>query len=615
MQLPLFLPASTWRPPASLPPIEGPFAIDLETKDPNLKERGPGYKRRDGYITGFALANEHHQCYLPIKHEDGDNLPPNVVINYIRRLIEQAPYIVTANGSYDVGWLVADGITQLSNFPRIFDVQVAEALLDEEQLSYSLDNIAKSYGLPPKDETLLREAANAYEMVNKGQFNPKADMWRLSARYVGKYAEQDAALTWKLHTIQSTAIEKEGLQQVFQLESEVLPILVDMSLKGVPVNLAAAEELADKLRKRESELHSKYGSLDVWSSQQLAEYFRSKGIPVPQTAKGNDSLTKGYLESLDLPIAKEILELRGLNRLRKVYIEDTILKGHFNGRVHCDFKQTTSDEGGTRSGRLSSQNPNLQQVPKRSGFGKLIRNLYIAEPDHLWCSADYSSQEPRLQVHYALLMNLTGAKEAAQAFADGTKLYTFFEQATSLPYNICKMLCLGISYGMGLPTMAEQINMSQNQCRMVLDKFTAKAPFLRMLFDRAMGSAQEKGYIKTIYGRKSRFDFWTPSFEEAPVKGLKNARVKFGANTRLQRAFVSKALNRLIQGSAADQTKLAMVNAYKAGIDLRLPVHDELNAMVANEQQANQLKEIMETAITLHPPLTAAVDMDIGKSW
>jgi DNA polymerase I-like protein with 3'-5' exonuclease and polymerase domains len=342
-------------------------------------------------------------------------------------------------------------------------------------------------------------------------------------------------------------------------------------------------------------------------------------VKVPRTEKGNYSCTKEFLAHAKEPICQRINELRGINRLRKVFVEDIALNGTYKGRIHADFRQTASDEGGTRSGRLSSSNPNLQQVPKRSKWGKLIRSLYVAEPDTLWCKADYSSQEPRLQVHYALLENLPGAVEAKEAFERGVKLYTFFEEATGLPYDTCKMLCLGIGYGMGKVKMSETLGVSIDECESILANFNRKAPFLRQLFDRTMSAASRRGHIRTIYGRKAHFNQWTPGFGH-PVFRDRDGALAYNANpqsnnthSKIERAFTSKALNRLIQGSAADQSKLAMVQCFREGFDVRLPVHDEINAMVKTEAEAKGLAEIMENVIQLKVPTVA--DLDVGPTW
>ena len=607
MQIPLFEPQSKWRPPAVLPELDSVISVDLETHDPNIKKSGPGYKRRDGKVVGVAIADKHHQIYLPFDHFGGDNLDKQTVLSYVKYAINKADEIIMANATYDLGWLET---LSLSVSCPVRDIQVAEALIDEEKFSYSLDSISKKYLKKGKKEDGLQNAADTYGI------NAKSDMWKLPARHVGKYAEADARLTYDAYQHQIPILKEQGLWKVWELECELIPVLVYMSRMGVPVNLDAAEQLNTQLKIKESALLNEFKTLDIWSPQQLGKYCESLGLVVPRTDKGNYSVAKDFLLHCEHPQVKKIQEARSINRLRKVFIEDIILNQNHNGRIHADFRQTASDEGGTRSGRLSSSNPNMQQVPKRSDIGKAIRQLYIAEQGSLWCKADYSSQEPRLQVHYALLGQfgkpLPGAEQAKLAFEQGEKLYTFFEKTTGLPYDTCKMLCLGISYGMGMSKMAKTLGISDEFCKTTMRKFNKEAPFLKILFDNVMNRASTKGYIRTILGRRARFDFWTNDFNNTPVKTYGYAKSKY-PDGQLFRAFCSKALNRLIQGSAADQAKVAMVNAYKAGMDLRLPVHDEINAMVADEQESNKLKEIMEQAIPLKVPVIA--DIDLGGTW
>jgi len=613
-QEPLFRPQSDWTPPTQFPELGSVIALDVETRDPCLKETGPSFKRGEGEVVGIALANENTELYLPFNHQGGGNLPKETVINYVCHTLEQADEVIMANALYDLGWL--DSL-DLPVRGTVRDIQVAEALIDEERYSYSLDNLSTDYLNRRKGEEMLRAAADCYGLANKG-FDPKRDMWRLPSCYVGRYGEMDARNTFDIYTLQVPRLHSEDLWSVFQLECEVTKVLRYMTKMGVPIDQTAAEQLRDELYTEEKRLRDKFGTLDIWSPQQLGKFLTSKQIRVPRTEKGNYSVTKEFLSQQKDPICVALNALRGINRLRTVFVEEPIHKWSFKGRIHPSFKQTTSDEGGTRSGRLSSSDPNMQQVPKRSKWGKRIRSLYIAEPGHLWCKADYSSQEPRFQVHYAMLENLPKAQEACEAFKKGVKLYAFFEDATGLPYDTCKMLCLGIGYGMGKKKMSETLGVSEYECESILNRFNEHAPFLRQLFDRTMAAASRRGYIRTILGRRSHFNKWTPGFGH-PTFNSKEQAVEYARNNIEgnrcfpERAFTSKALNRLIQGSSADQTKLAMVECFRAGLDLRLPVHDELNSMVKNEKEAKLMCEIMEHVIKLKVPTVA--DLDLGKTW
>lgn len=607
-QEPLFQPTSTWRPPAVLPQLGSVIALDTETRDPCLKDTGPSFKRGEGEVVGIALADKNTTLYLPIAHQGGDNLDRKLIISYVETVLRNASEVIMANALYDLGWLDTLG---LSVSCPVRDIQVAEALLDEERYSYSLDNLSKDYLGKGKKESGLHSAADAYATANSA-FDPKSDMWRLPARHVGLYAEADARYTYDIYHLQLPKLHDEDLGRVWELECEVTKVLFSMTKKGVPIDQEAAEKLRDEMVLREQQLLSEFSNTDIWSPPQLGKFLVDRGIKVPKTDKGNYSVTKEFLAHSNEPICQQLNELRGLNRLRKVFIEDICLNGTYKNRIHADYRQTASDEGGTRSGRLASSNPNIQQVPKRSSWGKRIRTLYVAEPDTLWCKADYSSQEPRLQTHYALLENLPKAQEAKQAWLDGKKLYTFFEEVTGLDYDTCKMLCLGIGYGMGKYKMSETLGVSIDECESILERFNRHAPFLRQLFDRTMATASRRGYIRTIMGRRAHFNQWTPGYGE-PVFKTKESAQQAANGGRIERAFTSKALNRLIQGSAADQTKLALVECFRAGLDLRMTVHDEISSFVTTEKEAQLQKEIMENVIRLEVPVVS--DLDLGPTW
>jgi DNA polymerase I-like protein with 3'-5' exonuclease and polymerase domains len=353
-------------------------------------------------------------------------------------------------------------------------------------------------------------------------------------------------------------------------------------------------------------------NFDIWSTPQIGHWMTEQGILVPKTPKGNYSVTKDFLEQHTDTRLNGLKNLRQINRLRKVFIEDGIVKGHHKGRIHASFVQVARDDGGVRNGRFSCKQPNLQQVPKRSDLGKLIRALYLAEEGMLWAKPDYSSQEPRLQVHYALILNLAGSEEALQALVDGIKIYTFLEKATGLDYDTCKMLVLGLGYGMGVETMSDKLGVSETRCSEIRDQFKEKAPYLSLLFDRCRDKAEDKGFLKTLLGRRARFDWWSSGYDGKPIKG-REAALRAYPNQMIERQFTFKAMNALIQGGSGDQVKKAMVLGDEAGVDIRLPVHDEVCSMVYDEKGGLLMKEIMEHAVELKVP--TVVDLDLGPSW
>jgi DNA polymerase-1 len=619
LQEPLFLPNSSWTPPAVFPTFGPVIALDTETRDPYLKQTGPSFKRGEGEVVGISIADKVSQVYLPIAHQGGGNLAKNLVISYVRSIVSASQEVLMHNAMYDMGWLRTLDI----EVPAIVrDVRVADTLIDENLGVYSLDAIALRRLDEGKREDGLNAVADAYKLANgKKKFNPKSDMWRLHSRFVGQYAEADARLTFDIYQLQKPELRKQGLWKLWEMECQVTKVLDYMTMKGIPVDTEAAEQLRDEMWAAEQKIKVRHAGVNLESSYELADYLKTKGIRTPKTKKGNPSVKNEWLEAQTDPLIQEIAQARQLRKIRSDYIENTILGDHcYGGRIHGSFKQTATEDGGTVTGRLSSSDPNLQQIPARSSWGKRVRTLYVAEPDCLLGKADYSAQEPRLQVHYALLQKLAGSQEALDAFLAGIKMYTFFEKATGLPYATCKMLCLGIAYGMQSKTMSEKLGVSKDDCDRIMDNFDQKAPFLRQLFEATQRVAKKRGYIRTIMGRRARFDLWDAGWDQEnnrPSKSytLEEAREKYG-NIQLNRSYTYKALNRLVQGSAGDMSKLAMVRAYEAGLDIRLPVHDEIVANIESPEQGHQLGQIMKDAGTeLGCLVPMEVDVDIGKTW
>ena len=625
-QIPLFDIHSPWRPPTELIDFSSApmLGIDTETRDEKLRILGPGYTRGDGYIVGIGISDGHRSAYYPIRHAGGDNLSEEIVLPYIREMLSHDREYIFAKATYDLGWLKYHGINVNG---KIRDIQVAEGLLDETRLSYSLDSLAFDYLGERKEEALLEQAAENYRSANqrnggrgKKAFDKKKDLWRLPARYVGPYGAADPRQTLEIYKKQIPKLREEGLWKVWELECKITPICHEMSMAGIRVDLNEADKLNEKLKKQARILEKECEGVDLWSVSNVCQLLQKKGIETPKTEKGNDSAPKAFLEGVKHPIAKAVIQARQIDRLRGPFLEKNILNNNVKGRIHSQFLQTTREEGGTRSGRFSCQGPNMQQVPKRSDIGKLLRALYIAEDNYLWCKCDYSSQEPRLQVHYGLILGFQGSLEALRYFNEGKKLYNLIVDATGCTYAMSKDILLGLSYGMGLKRLAATLGMSMQEAEeIVLTPLRLKVPFIFELAKRLKNKANKSGVIKTIYGRKARFDWWAPQYDPnakdqlPPIKGFDKAQEVY-RNTPLQRAFLNKSLNCLIQGSAADQTKVAMVDLWEAGIKTRLPVHDELNDPACpNHKQANLMKEIMENAIKLKIPTVG--DLDVGPTW
>ena len=259
--------------------------------------------------------------------------------------------------------------------------------------------------------------------------------------------------------------------------------------------------------------------------------------------------------------------------------------------------------------------PNLQQMPIRSEFGSEVRKIFLPEEGEYWISADYSQQEPRLLTHFAILNKNEGAENVRQAFVKGLDFHQQTADMADIPRRLAKTIGLGVMYGMGYKKMAIDLDITPMEAKAMLKEFRIKVPFMQGMLEAVMNRANQVGTIRTLLGRKCRFDLYEPNWYE-PLKfykamPLKQAEAEYG---NVKRAGTYKALNRLIQGSAADQTKKAMVDVYeKLGITPLLQMHDELNCSVKSDKEGEDVKDIMENCIKLEVP--SKVEYKIKDNW
>jgi len=592
------------------------MAIDLETCDPNLTTLGPGWTRNDGFIVGIAIAAGDFEGYYPIKHEGGGNLTQRRVMEWLKVQLA-TPHIpkIMHNATYDAGWLRWAGVCVEG---RLIDTMIAAPLIDENRFSYSLNNLGRDYIGVGKSEASLRAAAKSFGL------DPKKDMWRLPAKYVGAYAEQDARMTLKLWNRFEPELASQDLKTIFDLETSLIPLMIDMRERGVKVDVDGAERAKKKLMGMKIEINADIKrdlgfNVEPWVATSVAKAFDHYSIPYNKTDTTNKpSFTKAYLQGCPHPIAAKILRLRELDKAHNTFI-DSILRHEHKGRIHCEFHQLRSDDGGTVTGRFSSSNPNLQQIPAREPEIKsLIRGLFLPEEGCKWGSFDYSSQEPRLLVHYCA--SLTESEKHAQIesvveeYQKGdVDFHQMVADMAGISRKQAKTVNLGIMYGMGRAKLAATLDITVEEAKNLLETYHEKVPFVKGLADRVSTKAQKDGRIRTILGRKCRFDMWEPrSFEYNKPMKLKEAQAEYGPQ-RIRRAFTYKALNKLIQGSAADQTKKAMADCYAEGLVPLMTVHDELCFSVESEQQASKITEIMETGLPLKVP--SKVDQELGNNW
>lgn len=639
------MPDSSWAPPTSFPSLdhETEIAIDTETYDPNLKERGPGYLRRngekyDGLLCGVSVATAGWKAYYPLAHPDGTVVDPAHLASYLASLCARSGVsYLFANAQYDLGWLRTLGVEVRG---RICDIQVADTLIDEENpAGYTLEALCQRWLGETKNEETLRAAGNAL-----GYDNPKAAMHKIPTRYVGPYAEADVDQTFRIFRKIKEHPEWPELKQIWDLECDVTRVLFEMMWKGVRVDLDYGQKLNERWKREEEECYRVLGFREIWEDTAVRRHFAKEGVV------HHGSLDKGFLEATEHPHGKVIRKARELNRCRATFLEQNLLQNSVQGRIHPQYVQLARDDGGTRTGRLSCKNPNAQQFPKRSGLidSKSIRKCLIPEEGLDWAKLDFWSQEPTIQCHYGLIEKLPGAPEVAEQFARGVKLYKFIEDATKgrCNYDQAKAVALGRSYGMGKAKMASGLRMDIDECGTILETFDGVAAYIGILAERFASRAQTRGWIRTLMGRRRRFNFWQPILtteERRAVWDLKTlpkeqALKKYGLKRYdqlvllakypagqlgkvrtdfpgrpLERAFTYKAFNAGIQGSAADQGKKALVDIYKSiGLPC-LAVHDEVSKSVAGMKEARIMKEIMVSAIRLRLPVKA--DLDLGASW
>ena len=586
------------------------IAIDLETCDPNLMTMGPGWARKDGFIVGIAVAAGDNAWYFPIRHENGHNMDPKMTLKWLRKQMA-TPHIdkLMHNATYDAGWLLAEGVEVQG---RIIDTMVAAPLVDENRFSYSLNNLGRDYIDMRKDEKMLRAAAKDWGI------DPKADMWRLPPSYVGAYAEQDAFMTMKLWDRLKTEITSQELTHIFDLETSLIPLMVQMRANGVRVDIDKADiakkGLQEKVAELKADIKHKTGvAIEPWAADSVRQVFDALNLSYPKTDAGAASFTKQYLNAHPHEVCQQIVKLREFDKADSTFI-DSILRHSHKGRIHTEFHQLRSDDGGTVTGRFSSSNPNLQQIPARDpDIKKLIRGLFIPEDGTKWGSFDYSSQEPRLLVHFAASMPDNMRSPVVDTIVEeyhkgDVDLHQMVADIAGITRKQAKVVNLGIMYGMGVGKLAAQLGVSNEEAKSIIEEHRDKVPFVKQLATVASSQGEKHGQIRTILGRKCRFHLWEPTtYGYNKPMPLEDARKEYGGS--LRRAFTYKALNKLIQGSAADQTKKAMADCFAEGLVPMLTVHDELCFSVENEEQSAKIKEIMETGLPLKIP--SKVDDDI----
>lgn len=637
-----------WRPPSEFPNLSAATALafDVETYDPDLTDHGPGWARGRGHIVGFSIAardrsNNRGKWYFPIRHEVGTehNLDPAQCLNWLRFALSNELPKVGANLIYDIGWLGEENIKV--NGP-LYDVQFAEALLDEQGRT-SLDYLARKYlGQTKTTDELYAWLARAYGGKPTGA--QRANLYRTPPILAGPYGEDDAALPLDILSAQWPLLAGEGLLELFDMECGLIPLLVAMRREGVSVDLDEAEKLRAEFQGEIIRLNGDLADMvgfnaNVASPKDLVRVFDACGVQYNINAETEKaSFTKEILAGIAHPVGKLINGIREYEKLKSTFVEGYILNGHVGGKLYCTFHPLRSDEGGAKTGRFSSSDPNLQNIPARSKVGKRIRKCFIPDRGHdHFRKFDYSQIEYRMLAHFAVG---EGADELRAtynrdpktdyhnqvmiAFAKetGRDLSIMSQEERDLFRKPIKNVNFGLLYGQTEKALAHKSGMTPEQAHNFFKSYHQTASYVKPTMDHIGEEVQAFGYVRTVLGRRTRFHLWEPLFgRRAPGLPYDAALRTYGANIR--RAYAYRGVNYKLQGSAAEVLKRAMLAAYRSGVfDAtgipRLTVHDELDFSVAEDTPQTReafayLTHLLENSTQLNVPVI--VDTGTGANW
>lgn len=584
----------------TLPNLQGAelLALDIETHDPDLLDLGPGPRRGDGRILGVGVADGKQSWYIPVSHPASENVALEYVVAWLNDMKPKA--IVGANLLYDLDWLTHHGYRPDGS--RLLDVQLAEPLLDENRKYYNLDSLGKKYFGTGKNE----EELDYYCMMNGWKGKPQQHLHKMPADLVAPYCKNDCELTFDVLQAQMPELAKQDLLDLFDLECGLLPLLLRMRQVGVRFNAGRLAELREEYTFQRdtlaAELRAMVGfEVNVDAARSIRDAFMSLSLPFEMTDKGNPSFSEAALNAADHDVARKILSVRHYNTLLGTFVEG-LSKHVLNDRIHCQFHPLRGDEYGTVSGRFSSSNPNLQQIPARDGQSKKdLRGLFVPEDGCRWLKLDYSQIELRILAHFG---RGTGAEEMRAAYQKNPDMdfHQFcadlinghLPEEKKIKRGTAKSINFGVVYGMGKAKMATDLGLTDSAAALLMGQYYAALPFLRQTGNEAKNVAERRGYIKTLLNRRRRF---------------------------IDKRWTYKALNALIQGSAADVMKKAMVDAWRSGVfDVLVPhltVHDELDCSVpegkAGDEAVAELKRICENTIPLRVPLVA--ECELMETW
>ena len=587
------------------------IAYDIETYDPYLTEKGPGVYRKDGYMLGYSLADESGFAeYYNVGHPDCTPAEKKKNLEYLRDVLALPVTKVGTRIQYDAIWTELGYEIPITGV--LADIAIAEALLDENLMSYDLDSMSHKYLGEGKRKGRPEQICE--ENGWKGDF--RKHLWRMNYSDVRAYGVGDAYQPIKIYQTQLILLEAQDLIPVFDLENKITRGLIMMFKNGVRIDEKKRDqnivEVKAEIAKRKIALQSAHGTFNYNSSKQLAHLLDGLGVEYPINKEThNPILDRHSLESLapQVPFVSDIIILKKLDKILGTFLEGSLTENlALDRRIHCTFYNTkTESEGGlrgTRSGRFSCANPNLQQIPSydakdeekdpfKAWYTKKCRELFIPEEGCDWGKIDYSQIEYRFMAHFACE---PGGQAVRDQYTDDpyTDYHGMIQQLTGLPRKLAKNLNFGVGYGMGAAHMAEFFGWDIEYCYEMLNTYHTKAPFIKATMKQVELLAKKQHFIRTFLKRRSH------------LLDPKKAYTMFC---------------RLCQGSAADLSKQAMVNIMDAGIldiiPMHVTVHDEFDFSVPRTRIAHEAfaeaQYIMENALKLKVPIIA--EPEIGPNW
>lgn len=562
-------------------------------------------------IVGFSLCLESGKAiYVPLYStnlfDSLDFIPKEKALSELKRLFDNPEVsVILHNGKFDLKVLYSNGISFSGGKPlcKIIDTMVASWLLSPDKLgknSYSLEHLSEKY--------IHLKGIEYEEIVPKGQTFADIELEKAVP-----YAAEDADFTFQLWFVLEKLLKEQNLLELFtETEMKILPILYEMEIEGIHLDKNALheynKELTEKIEEAEKAIYKEVGhEFNVASPMQLQTVlFEERKLKPGKKTKRGYSTDTAVLEELSMydSVPKMILEFRELAKLKSTYVETLPNLCDKNDRIHTDFVQT-----GTATGRLSSREPNLQNIPVRNEAGRRIRKAFTAPEGKILISADYS------QIELVVLAHLSGDKNMSKAFTEGEDVHKSTaalifgvskDEVTPEMRRTAKTINFGVIYGMSAFRLANDLGISRTEAANFIENYDRLYSDITRFKTETIMKAEESGFVETIFGRRRYIMNITSrnKFEKSAAERI--------------------AVNTPIQGSAADIVKKAMIDVDSAlreknnGARILLQVHDELITECPDEPETIRetieiIKNRMENAVKLSVPLRVSVES--GKAW